>query len=172
MSRILGIDPGVSGALALYDSATGDLVIHDMPTLEIARAKGKRRTVAPYELARLVDDWAAGIDAVFLEQSWPRPTDGAIAGFGFGTNYGLVYGVCAANFLRVELVAPQTWKRALGVKGDKDESRARASALFPRHCAFWTRKMDDGRAEAALIARYGAQILTPPSPAQALQVAA
>jgi crossover junction endodeoxyribonuclease RuvC len=48
------------------------------------------------------------------------------------------------------------WKRALGVKGDKDVSRQRASALLPRHSGLWLRKKDDGRAEAALIAYYGA----------------
>jgi hypothetical protein len=42
------------------------------------------------------------------------------------------------------------------VKGDKDVSRQRASALLPRHSGLWLRKKDDGRAEAALIAYYGA----------------
>lgn len=147
----LGIDPGLSGAVALYDD--GALEVHDIPTLVI----GTKRQIDEYALARLIDSLSARIGVVWLEQVGTRPGEGAVGAFSFGKGYGLLRGICAANFLTIQDVTPQVWKRALKVSRDKDESRARASALFPRFGQLWPLKKHDGRAEAALIALYGAQ---------------
>lgn len=158
--RIVGIDPGLDGALALYEPGADTLRIVDMPTLEITKSSGgKRRVVDSYAIANLFDEVASERLIVFIEQSWPRPTDGAIAGFGFGMNYGILIGACAAHFLRIETVSPQRWKRSLNVVGDKDDARARASVLMPNHSTHWPLKKHHGRAEAALIALYGARNL-------------
>ncbi len=52
----LGIDPGKTGALALYDPATGALEVSDVPILEV---NGKR-VVDHYSLARIVDNRSEG----------------------------------------------------------------------------------------------------------------
>ena len=52
ITTILGIDPGLSGALAFL--GPNGLTIHDMPTL----TAGKRREIDEIELARIID--AAG----------------------------------------------------------------------------------------------------------------
>lgn len=159
---VLGIDPGLSGALALYDPDGGLLSVDDVPVLEARRASGKiKRSVDAYELSRLIDSLSKHIGIVMLEQVGVRPGEGAVGAFSFGEGYGLIRGICCANFLRVELVTPQVWKRAMGVKGDKDESRARASQLMPTNCGLWPLKKHDGRAEAALIALYGVRHLQP-----------
>ena len=44
----------------------------------------------------------------------------------------------------------------MGLSGDKERSRARALAMFPAIAERFARKMDEGRAEACLLARYGA----------------
>ena len=51
------------------------------------------------------------------------------------------------------------WKRALGVQKSKDAARARASQLLPAAAAQWGLRKHDGRAEAALLALYGARQL-------------
>lgn len=147
---ILGIDPGLGGALALY-RADGALEIVDMPTLQL-----KKRVINEYALARIVDDWASSVREVWLEQVGVRPGEGAVGAFSFGRGYGVIRGICAANFLTIVDVTPQTWKRAMKIAGAKDEARAAASALFPACASQFVRKRDDGRAEAALIALYGA----------------
>jgi hypothetical protein len=163
MTLFLGIDPGKTGALALYDTSEGSLVVVDVPLHEIAPLPGKktkRTRVDHYGLARQIDFWCqegAPVPTVILEQVGVRPTEGAAGAFDFGRTYGILLGVCAAHFLRIELVTPTGWKRKLNVHGDKDVSRARASTLFPKHTHLWARKKDDGRAEAALLALYGAQ---------------
>lgn len=153
---ILGIDPGLYGALALYDPATEDLSVFDMPTLNVGKGKAKKNIVDEAALARAVDDIAASVSDVWLEHVWARQGEGPTGAFSFGRVYGFIRGVCAANFMRIHDVTPQKWKGALRVMGDKDHARKRASEIFPRSSHLWTRVKDADRAEAALIARYGA----------------
>ena len=44
---ILGIDPGLSGALAFLDTKTGMIAIEDMPTIEVKRNNKLKREVSP-----------------------------------------------------------------------------------------------------------------------------
>lgn len=157
---IIGIDPGLSGAMAVFDPEGGLLDVQDLPVLEARRASGKvKRSLDAYEMARRVDALASQSGLVVIEQVGVRPGEGGVGAFSFGEGFGLLKGICIANFLRVETVTPQVWKCAMGVKGDKDESRARASVLLPRSAGFWPLKKHDGRAEAALIALYGTRLL-------------
>lgn len=151
---ILGIDPGLSGALALLD-IDGSLEVIDMPTLQL-----KKRVVDEYALARIIDDWSSRIREVWIEQVGVRPGEGAVGAFSFGRGYGLLRGVCAANFLTMMDVTPGAWKAALKVPAEKDGARARASALLPRSAHLWPLKKHDGRAEAACIALHGMRQLS------------
>lgn len=150
MTMVLGIDPGLSGALAFI--GPDGLVIHDTPTL----TAGKRREIDEIELARLID--AAGrIDAAFVELVGSRPGEGAQMAFAFGRGYGLVRGILRANFVPITDVSPVKWQRAMGIAAGagKDASRARAKGLFQHDAALLARVRDDGRADACLIAEYG-----------------
>jgi crossover junction endodeoxyribonuclease RuvC len=151
-SIFLGIDPGQTGALALYTPASGELEVFDVPMLKI----GGKTAVDHYGLARQVDAWAPLNPSVLIEYVSASPQMGVTSAFKFGDTYGLLKGVCAAHFLGISVVTPGQWKRAYGLKADKDASRAKACSFFPKHTALFARKKDDGRAEAALIARYAA----------------
>ena len=154
LRSVLGIDPGLSGAIALYTPETRALVIYDTPTFTLTRGAKAKREPDATELARIID--ASGpISHAFVEQVNAMPGQGVSSVFAFGKVYGLALGIVAANFIPLTLVAPLKWKRALSVPADKDGARARASQLLPEHAALWSRAKDDGRAEAALIAYYG-----------------
>lgn len=157
MSVFLGIDPGLDGALAVLGE-DGALVVHDMPTLGVTRGGKNKRDVDVYELARLVDETLKTHPSpiAYVERVGAMKGQGVSSTFAFGKAYGVVIGILAGNFVRLEFVAPVTWKRAMGVTKDKDGARARASALSPRHCGLWPLVKHHGRAEAALIALYGA----------------
>jgi hypothetical protein len=64
-------------------------------------------------------------------------------------------GIISANFIPVEYIRPQKWKKALRVPANKDAARQRANEIFPKFADQWSKKKWDGRAEAALIAKYG-----------------
>ena len=87
------------------------------------------------------------------------PGQGVTSMFAFGYAAGVVAGVLAGNGLRTELLAPPTWRRVARVKGGKDGSRARASAIWPDKASWFARVKDDGVAEAALIAYAGNLLL-------------
>lgn len=162
--KILGIDPGLHGALALYDPATGSLDVRDMPTFVVPKAggTGKRTELDLVALAHIMDGWAAEQIRAFVEQVGPTPQMGVTSSFSFGGSYAAARMACAAHFIPTELVTPQVWKRALQVKGGSDKSdavRARASALLPQHAKLWTLSKHEGRAEASMIALYGARSL-------------
>lgn len=162
-SSFLGIDPGLTGALALYDPAADALEVEDVPTFRVA---GKT-VMDEASLARIVDNWSPRIREVWLELVNAMPSVGgqrrgmgAQSAFNFGRGYGLIRGVCAANFLTVVDVTPGAWKRALAVPGKvaggDDAGRQRASQLMPRHAHLWPLKKHAGRADAALVARFAA----------------
>ena len=149
----LGFDPGMSGAIAgIY--AEGHAVVFDMPTVVTVRT---RREVVARELAAIVAPLAAGGDAVAVfEQPIAMPSQASQSTLAAGRNAGLIEGVLAALGIPYESTYPAKWKPAMGLpKGAlKDASRARAMALFPALAERLSRKKDDGRAEALLLAEW------------------
>jgi len=153
---VLGVDPDLGGALAWIDLDTGDLVeLIDMPVLELKT----KRILDVSQLAVILDARASATTAATIEISQMRPGQGAPSARTTGYNYGALVGLIRAQFIRLDEVAPVTWKRAMKVSADKETSRRAASLLWPSECARWRFKKDHGRAEAALIAAYGARQL-------------
>ncbi len=153
---ILGIDPGLDGALAFMGPGQ-NVTVHDIPTHRLKRGGKAKREVDLTELARILDAGASTIAHVFLEQAGAMPGQGVTSMFAYGKVYGSILGIVAANFLPLTLVQPRRWKKAMGVPKAKDGARARASQLLPRAAGQWPLVKHDGRAEAALIALYGAR---------------
>jgi crossover junction endodeoxyribonuclease RuvC len=158
LTVILGIDPGLSGALAFYNPETGFLSVLDMPTLKAGGTKGKS-VIDMASLARLIDAESTRISQCYLELVGTRPGESGVGAFSFGEGVGIIRGILAASFIPVTRVTPAVWKKAMGCTGDKEQSRARASEILPRHADKWPLKKHDGRAEAAVLAVYGARQL-------------
>lgn len=162
---IVGIDPGLDGAVAVYTTAEGGklLYIFDMPTVEVVRGGSKKRRVSGHLLSSELSDVCityGQIRAAYLEQVSARPREAASAAFAFGRGVGVIEGVLATLDIPISDAPPATWTRAMGVKGGKEGavgSRARAIDAFPEHARLFARKKDDGRADAALIAKYGSR---------------
>jgi hypothetical protein len=146
MSTIVGIDPGVTGGLAVIRE--GRLAgVEPMP-VHNGRADGMG-------IDELLVMWEP--DAVYLEDTQPMPKNGSIASFSLGLNTGIVIGAVTANAFALVRVKPQLWKKRMGLTGKpKDASRGLARELFPEFADKFKLVKSDGLAEAALIARYGA----------------
>lgn len=152
----LGIDPGLSGAIAVWQPSHSRLTIHDMPTLRV-KAGSNKRTLDAIDLARTIDLYAnlgGPVGLALIEQAGARPKEGLASAHANGRNWGIAYGILCAQFWRVETVAPQTWKRDMACPKAKDGAIARAKQLLPQHAHYFTLKKHDGRAEAALLALY------------------
>ena len=153
---ILGIDPGLSGALALYDTSEQTVEVFDMPVLDLVRNGKKKREVSAQALANLLA--ATTIKAAFVERVNAMLGQGVTSVFSFGRSTGIVEGILAAYDIPTTLVTPQAWQKAVGQRAGKDGSRERAMQLFPAQVGLFQRKKDDGRSDAALIAYYGAKL--------------
>lgn len=154
----VGIDPGVSGAVAVIDR--GSLYVHD-PVLFTKRGKSR---ISPYWAITLFSDLTA-VDqvSVMIEEQWPRPGEGALGAFTAGYNFAIYEAAARANGAKIDYVLPQAWKKHYGLifpagtdlKYVKTASRVKAADLFPASADFFKRVKDDGRAEATLIADWG-----------------
>lgn len=156
---IAGVDPGLSGAVSVFrphDSLPVQVI--DMPTHEITINRKKKRRLDLSALARFVDLYAKDIALVVIENVNALPAQGVTSVFNFGYATGAITGIFAANFVPMHSVVPSVWKRELNLSADKDASRALASRMFPAASHLWARKKDDGRAEATLLAWYGAKL--------------
>lgn len=155
MSAYVGIDPGISGALALLVHAPKyDIHVVDAPTLEV---NGRRR-IDLHGFLHQLRTWAMVYDIrrVMIEDVGAMPGQAFMFPFGFAC--GAAHMAVVAAELPLYLVTPQKWKKHYGLKGgkdNKDASRLLASRMFPTHAPLWARKKDDGRAEAVLLANYG-----------------
>ncbi len=147
----IGIDPGLSGAIALFDSDFGPIV-EDMPTMGKIVDGGN---IANFFTGR---DYKGRCHA-FIEDVHSMPKQGVSSSFCFGRSFGTVIGVLAALEIPITFVSPQRWKKLFGLNKDKAASRRRAIELFPALAGDLKRVKDDGRAEALLIAEYGRRTL-------------
>jgi crossover junction endodeoxyribonuclease RuvC len=136
-----------------------DAFVEDMPTVpRTSQKKTNKREIDAANLAKLIRGIRQTylVRMIFVELATPRPRDGSMQGFAFGTSYGKILGVLGTLEVPYEIVSPVTWKRrAKLLKTDKEVSRKKAIELFPRLSNRLTRKKDHGRAEALLIAYYG-----------------
>ena len=151
---ILGIDPGLSGALAFLDTRDNTIDVVDMPTVTVMRNRKEKREVSPQRVADIVVQ--RHVEAAFLEKVNAMAGQGVSSVFSFGRSAGIIEGVLAAFDIPTTLVTPQAWQKAMGVRDGKDGSRERAMQLFPASAELFQRKKDDGRSDATLIAKYGA----------------
>jgi crossover junction endodeoxyribonuclease RuvC len=156
MTTILGIDPGLSGALAVVRDGRL-LSIHDMPAEPVGGLGTVKRRVAGAELAWLLRHLRGESDdlAAVVERVGAMPGQGVASTFSLGDTSGAIRGVLQSVGLRVEYVTPAAWKRALAVPADKGGARTIALARWPEQAEQFRRVKDHNRAEAALIALYG-----------------
>ncbi|RDX62969.1 Holliday junction resolvase MOC1, chloroplastic, partial [Mucuna pruriens] len=160
---VLGIDPDVSGAVALLktNGSVSSAQVFDSPHVKILVGKNKttRRRLDAKSVVQLVHSFDAPIGTTaYIEQSLPYPQDGKQGWWSGGFGYGLWIGILVASGFSVIPVPSFTWKAKFELSGSrtaKDDSRRLASTLFPSLTSMLSRKKDHGRAEALLIAAYG-----------------
>lgn len=144
--KVLGVDPGLTGALALLGD--GYLAVEDMPVM----GSGRQKVVNGAELMRLVTSWKP--DAALVERVHAMPKQGVVSAFRFGQSLGTIEGVLLGAGVPIHYATPQSWKKHFRLSADKEQARMHAIRLYPRIADRLARKKDDGRAEALLIATY------------------
>ena len=146
MLKVVGIDPGLDGALALIGD--GFLAVQDMPTA----GTGRQRTVAAAILGAVLRDWQPSYAAVERVHSMPK--QGVSSSFKFGQSLGVIEGCLGALDIPVRYVSPAHWKRYFRLGSDKEAARKMALERWPHFADRLCRKKDHGRAEAMLIGQF------------------
>lgn len=156
MTWIIGIDPGLTGGIAVLDENGALQAISDFPIIR----DGKLSWVDGGRLQSFLIDTLHGRPArALVERVQAFPKQGRSSAFNFGVGFGSILSVLQARHIAIELVTPQTWKRAMGLTSDKNASLHKARLLFP--AADLPFSKHDGRAEALLLAQYGLRVAKP-----------
>ena len=149
---ILGIDPGISGGLAIVNGVVaGQLTRIEagirMPTMQ---HRGKK-LVDGKQMIEFLLRW--DVDVMVCEWVHAMPRQGVTSAFSFGRSTGAVEALGLFWAGRAEWVSPQVWKKHYGLSKDKQASLDLAQQKFGDDFV-WRKKADDGIAEAALIAHW------------------
>lgn len=153
----LGIDVGITGAIAAIDSNGNYVGVEDLDVMHV----GKTKWVDADYLLGAIRELRNGRETfAFIEHIHATPKMGCTTGHSLGLTMGSVLAILQVAAVPFDLVTPVTWKKSLGLlapgatdREKKLASLCKARMLFPT--APLERQKDNGRAEALLIASYG-----------------
>jgi hypothetical protein len=153
--RVLGVDPGICGACALLEIDEDNIRVFDTIDIPTIGTGAKERVNV-----HAVQEWILrhGPRFGFIERGQALPKQGASSGYKYGRSVGALEATITLCNVPLEIIEPAMWKRALRLPGrDKEQSRQKALAIFPQAASWLARRKDHQRAEAMLIALYGAR---------------
>lgn len=164
MTKFLGIDPGVHGALVIYDDQTRSIVTcWDMPIWYQVVGKKKRSRVDAVELADMMDLLKdLGVELAIMESIGGMARGRQSGQLAFGYSIGLLYMGLIVSRIPIETIHPATWKKAMRVPKDENGIAQRFDEIFPGHRALIRGPkgaIKHDRAEAAILAKFGAEHL-------------
>ncbi len=151
---IVGIDPGLSGAIAILEN-NKVLKLFDMPVM--AEGKKNKKQLNSAQLVNIIKDNIGSAEhiAVVVEQVNAMPGQGVTSMFNFGQTFGAIKGVCAALKLPIFFVRPSKWKKYFElINSSKDSSRTKVIEMYPSLSNQLSKKKDVNKSDAILIARF------------------
>ena len=151
---IIGIDPGISGAISIIENKK-ILEVYDTPTM--IEGKKNKKQINGAQVANIIKERLKSDNEVIVvvEHVNAMPGQGVTSMFNFGQSFGVIKGICAALNLPIYFVRPTKWKKYFNViKNKKDASRTKVIEAYPEISNKLHRKKDSNRADAILIALY------------------
>ena len=153
---IISVDPGISGAICFFENGNVIDVI-DMPSM--AEGKKNKRQVNGSQIYNEIKLKIENIEKkdiyVVIEQVSAMPGQGVTSMFNFGQSFGVIKGICSAMQLPMYFIRPAKWKKYFSlIKTEKDASRTKAIEIFPQISSKLSKKKDNNKADAILIASF------------------
>tara|TARA_B100000941_G_C28155537_1_gene374658 strand:- start:76 stop:561 length:486 start_codon:yes stop_codon:yes gene_type:complete len=152
--KVIGIDPGLSGAIAILEEKKVISII-EMPVM--AEGKKNKRQLNSAQLVTIIKENIKASEevAVVVEQVNAMPGQGVTSMFNFGQTFGAIKGVCAALNLPIFFVRPSKWKKYFElINSSKDSSRTKVIEMYPSLSNQLSKKKDVNKSDAILIARF------------------
>ena len=152
--KIIGIDPGLSGAIAILEN-NKVLNIFDIPVMSEGK-KNKRQLNSALLVSLLKENVNKNEEVVVIvEQVNAMPGQGVTSMFNFGQTFGAIKGICAALDFPIFFVRPSRWKKHFElINASKDSSRTKAIEMYPKLSNQLAKKKDVNKSDAILIARF------------------
>ena len=153
---IIGIDPGIAGAICFFSNGNVIDVI-DMPSM--AEGKKNKKQVNGAQMYNEISKRISIADKenirVVIEQVSAMPGQGVTSMFNFGQSYGILKGICSGMQLPMYFVRPAKWKKYFNlINSEKDASRTKAIEIFPYFSQQLSKKKDSNKADAILISSF------------------
>ena len=151
---IIGIDPGITGAISILENSKV-IEVHETPTM--IDGKKNKRQVNGAQITNIIKKWLNKDKEVIVvvEHVNAMPGQGVTSMFNFGQSFGVIKGICSALSLPIYFVRPTKWKKHFNlIKTNKEASRTKVIEIYPNISAQLSRKKDSNKADAILIARY------------------
>lgn len=177
----VGVDPGLEGYVCLLtDEASGEpyrLDFFPCPVAPDQAGEPDFDEVGMLEVANSVVRRGADLVVIEAQQGFPgygqkciscgkpRHQQGVASTFKTGRGFGAWKVAFLSTGVRVEVVAPQEWKKPFGLTSDKALSVAKAKEIRPdvdwraRERTPKARKPDHNKCEAFLLAIHGRKLL-------------
>ena len=151
--KIIGIDPGLSGAIAVLEN-NKVLNVFEMPVM--SEGKKNKRQLNSALLVNLLKENVLNNEevAVVVEQVNAMPGQGVTSMFNFGQTFGAIKGICAALGFPIFFVRPSKWKKYFElINSSKDSSRTKAIEMYPKLSNQLAKKKEVNKSDAILITR-------------------
>jgi crossover junction endodeoxyribonuclease RuvC len=153
---IIGIDPGITGAICFFED--GKIIdVIEMPNMPEGK-KNKRQVNGAQiynEISKKIKNLEKENVKVIVEQVSAMPGQGVTSMFNFGQSFGVLKGICSAMQLSVYFIRPVKWKKYFNlINSEKDASRTKAIEIFPYFSSQLSKKKDSNKADAILISSF------------------
>ena len=152
--RIIGIDPGLSGAIAVLEN---NKVLNILEIPIMSEGKKNKRQLNSAQLVKLIKDNISEDEevAVVVEQVNAMPGQGVTSMFNFGQSFGVLKGIFSAMQIPMDFVSPVKWKKFFNlINTNKDASRTKAIEIYPYFSSKLSKKKDANKADAILISSF------------------
>jgi crossover junction endodeoxyribonuclease RuvC len=167
---ILGIDPGLTGGIVIFDGKR-ILEKHIIPIIKESRNGKIKNEIDLKSLNTIILTAKSYNPKCFLEKVGAMPGQGVSSMFAFGKGFGILIGMLTAHEIETTLVPPQKWTALIHKPyshtsmESKEKSKLIAKNIFPNEDFLATSKSKiphAGLVDAALIAVYGYKIVSSP----------
>ena len=161
----IGVDPGLTGAVAVLRDGTELLSLFDMPVMQ-SGAGGSRvqKIVDGKKLHQILSgcsfyatyqfNKSAVVELTYalVERTTAMPGQGVSSMYSMGHSRGVAEGVLGSLNIETYLVPAAVWKRNMGYSANKEPIRAEMMQVFPSAQLHLKKHAD--RAEALAMALY------------------
>src|ERR1039457_1035367 len=112
----IGIDPGLSGAVAIIEE--NHVQLHDSPSWAVGSKQGVRHDYNVGGMVEIITGAVATVEnrgsiVAGLESVHSMPDQGVASSFKFGVGLGIWQGILAALRITYQMIPPQRWKSVL-----------------------------------------------------------